>query len=176
MVTSLHVLNGQDFAEASESAISETRSKPEEEKRETLIHGTKLKQDTMDNTCQCNDQLQPENTLLLQESVWVEVWHAFCVAVGAWLPFHAYPIPPSDPDKLSLLVEIFPDLPKAAIIETLQSHEGDMDQCIQALLESASLRQSECPVKSDMSEHKVHLRKDLPCVKDNHLKNSILSK
>lgn len=83
----------------------------------------------------------------------------------------------SDSDKLLHLMEIFPDYSKADVLTTLQTHKGNMSQCIQALLETTSCDGNQKPMQTEKKCHNDHLRKDLPCVEDDgHLKNAILSK
>ena len=82
----------------------------------------------------------------------------------------------SDPDNLSLLMEMFPDCTESDITATLRSHHGDMDQTIQVLLERCSTSQSEHTVELEKKELKPHFKKEELCVKDNHLKDTILTK
>ena len=83
----------------------------------------------------------------------------------------------SDSDHLLLLMEMFPDCTKADMIKTLEAHKGDMDLCIQALLETSNSEQKRPLIEIERKTPSTCLRRDPLSVKDDdHLKHTILSK
>ena len=83
----------------------------------------------------------------------------------------------SDLDHLLLLMEMFPDCTKADIIKTLKAHRGDMDLCIQALLETSDSDQKQPPTKTERRTHNTSVKSSpLNMKDDDHLKHTILSK
>ena len=83
----------------------------------------------------------------------------------------------SDPDKLSLLMEVFPDLTENDIIGVLHHHRGDVELSIQTLLERCDSSQNGQGTPPPNRALKPHLKKDLVCPKDDgDLKNTILQK
>ena len=83
----------------------------------------------------------------------------------------------SDSDHLLLLMEMFPDYTKVDIIKTLEAHKGDMDLCIQALLETSNSDQKQPLTEIERKSPSTCLRRDLLSMKDDdHLKYTILSK
>ena len=72
---------------------------------------------------------------------------------------------------------MFPDCTKADIINNLVAHKGDVDLCIQALLETNNSDQKQPPTKMENKNHGTCIRRDPLSVKDDdHLKHTILSK
>ena len=74
-------------------------------------------------------------------------------------------------------MEMFPDCTKSDIIKLLEIHKGDLDLCIQALLETSNSDKKQQPTKIEGKCHSKSVRRDPLSVKDDdHLKHTILSK
>ena len=74
-------------------------------------------------------------------------------------------------------MEMFPDYTKADIIKTMEVHKGDLDLCIQALLETSSSDLKQQPTKTERKNPSTCVRRDPISMKDDdNLKHAILSK
>ena len=74
-------------------------------------------------------------------------------------------------------MDIFPDCTKTDIIKVLETHNGDVDLCIQALLEASNSDRKQQPIKIERKDQSTCTRRDPLSVKDDdHLKHTILSK
>ena len=82
----------------------------------------------------------------------------------------------SDSDHLVLLMEMFPNCTKLDIVKLLEMHKGDLDLCIQALLETSNSDQKQQPTKTERKYHSGSANRDPLTMKDDHLKHAILSK